>query len=94
MYRSKSEYDTAVVDTQAHRPVSVKRKQFSLRGARILNDQNDQNEPLEPQTLKYVKCSQWKYIVVEPACGNPIKISEVWRDDLKIVHERIRRILA
>jgi hypothetical protein len=32
MYRSKSEYDIAVIETQARRPVSVKVKQFSLQG--------------------------------------------------------------
>jgi hypothetical protein len=88
MYRSKSEYDIAVIETQARRPVSVKVKQFSLQGARIQNDWQG------PQMVKYKnKLHPWKYIVVLPVARNPIKISSPNLSQLKPVHEGIRRVL-
>jgi hypothetical protein len=88
MYRSKSEYDIAVIETQARRPVSVKVKQFSLQGARIQNDWQG------PQMVKYKnKLHPWKYIVVLPVARNPIKISSPNLASLKPVHEGIRRLL-
>jgi len=88
MYRSKSEYDIAVIETQARRPVSVKVKQFSLQGARIQNDWQG------PQMVKYKnKLHPWKYIVVLPIARNPIKISSPNLASLKPVHEGIRRVL-
>ena len=70
MYRSKDEYDIAVLEVTSQRKLSVKVKEFSLRGARIANDFNgplichhkNQMHPL-------------KYFVVVPVRGNPIKIS-------------------
>jgi len=89
MYRSKSEYDIAVIETQARRPVSVKVKQFSMQGARIQNDWQG------PQMVKYKnKLHPWKYIVVLPVSRNPIKISSPNLTQLKPVHEGIRRVLA
>mmetsp|Transcript_19202 Transcript_19202/g.27019 ORF Transcript_19202/g.27019 Transcript_19202/m.27019 type:complete len:654 (+) Transcript_19202:207-2168(+) len=88
MYRSKSEYDIAVIETQARRPVSVKVKQFSLQGARIQNDWQG------PQMVKYKnKLHPWKYIVVLPVQRNPIKISSPNLGQLKPVHEGVRRCL-
>jgi hypothetical protein len=88
MYRSKSEYDIAVIETQARRPVSVKVKQFSLQGARVQNDWQG------PQMVKYKnKLHPWKYIVVLPVSRNPIKISSPNLAQLKPVHEGIRRVL-
>jgi len=88
MYRSKSEYDIAVIETQARRPVSVKVKQFSLQGARIQNDWQG------PQMVKYKnKLHPWKYIVVLPVARNPIKISSPNLASLKPCHEGIRRVL-
>jgi len=88
MYRSKSEYDIAVIETQARRPVSVKVKQFSLQGARIQNDWQG------PQMVKYKnKLHPWKYIVGLPVARNPIKISSPNLAQLKPVHEGIRRVL-
>lgn len=88
MYRSKSEYDIAVIETQARRPVSVKVKQFSLQGARIQNDWQG------PQMVKYKnKLHPWKYIVILPVSRNPIKISSPNLAQLKPVHEGIRRVL-
>merc|ERR1719223_484861 len=88
MYRSKSEYDIAVIETQARRPVSVKVKQFSLQGARIQNDWQG------PQMVKYKnKLHPWKYIVILPVSRNPIKISSPNLGQLKPVYEGIRRVL-
>ena len=85
----QSEYDIAVIETQARRPVSVKVKQFSLQGARILNDWQG------PQVVKYKnKLHPWKYVVVMPVGRNPIKISAENLTQLKPVHEGIRRVLA
>ncbi len=50
--RPQSEYDIAVIETQARRPVSVKVKQFSLQGARIQNDWQG------PQMVKYTRQSE------------------------------------
>jgi hypothetical protein len=84
----QSEYDIAVIETQARRPVSVKVKQFSLQGARIQNDWQG------PQMVKYKnKLHPWKYIVVLPVARNPIKISSPNLAHLKPVHEGIRRVL-
>ena len=84
----QSEYDIAVIETQARRPVSVKVKQFSLQGARIQNDWQG------PQMVKYKnKLHPWKYIVVLPVARNPIKISSPNLGQLKPVHEGIRRVL-
>jgi len=84
----QSEYDIAVIETQARRPVSVKVKQFSLQGARIQNDWQG------PQMVKYKnKLHPWKYIVVLPVARNPIKISSPNLSQLKPVHEGIRRVL-
>jgi len=89
MYRSKSEYDIAVIETQARRPVSVKVKQFSMQGARVQNDWQG------PQMVKYKnKLHPWKFIVVLPVSRNPIKISSPNLTQLKPVHEGIRRVLA
>merc|ERR1711935_282096 len=88
MYRSKSEYDIAVIETQARRPVSVKVKQFSLQGARVQNDWQG------PQMVKYKnKLHPWKYIVCLPVARSPIKISSPNLAQLKPVHEGIRRVL-
>lgn len=89
MYRSKSEYDIAVIETQARRPVSVKVKQFNIRGAKIQNDWQG------PQMVKYKnKLHPWRFIVVNPVARNPIKISAPNLTQLKPVHEGIRRVLV
>eukprot|EP00588_Corethron_pennatum_P029810 CAMPEP_0194317882 /NCGR_PEP_ID=MMETSP0171-20130528/14567_1 /TAXON_ID=218684 /ORGANISM="Corethron pennatum, Strain L29A3" /LENGTH=809 /DNA_ID=CAMNT_0039074609 /DNA_START=145 /DNA_END=2574 /DNA_ORIENTATION=+ len=89
MYRSKSEYDIAVIETQARRPVSVKVKQFNIRGAKIQNDWQG------PQMVKYKnKLHPWRFIVVLPVSRNPIKISSPNLTQLKPVHEGIRRVLT
>ena len=85
---TQSEYDIAVIETQARRPISVKVKQFSLQGARIQNDWQG------PQMVKYKnKLHPWKYIVILPVSRNPIKIASPNLSSLKPVHEGIRRVL-
>jgi hypothetical protein len=87
-FELQSEYDIAVIETQARRPVSVKVKQFSLQGARIQNDWQG------PQMVKYKnKLHPWKYIVCLPVARNPIKLSSPNLSSLKPVHEGIRRVL-
>lgn len=87
-YLIQSEYDIAVIETQARRPISVKVKQFSLQGARIQNDWQG------PQMVKYKnKLHPWKYIVILPVSRNPIKIASPNLSQLKPVHEGIRRVL-
>ena len=84
----QSEYDIAVIETQARRPVSVKVKQFSLQGARIQNDWQG------PQMVKYKnKLHPWKYIVILPVSRNPIKIASPNLAQLRPVHEGVRRVL-
>lgn len=88
MYKSKTDYDTAVRESQARRPISVKVKRFSLQGARIQNDWQ------EPRMVKYKnKLHPWRYFVIIPAKGHPIKISSTDLAQLKPVHEGIRRLL-
>jgi len=88
MYRSKAEYDIAVIETQARQSVSVKVKRFDLQMAKLENDWQG------PQICKYKnKLHPWKYFVVIPANGNPIKISSPNHTQLKPVHEGIRRVL-
>ena len=84
----QSEYDIAVIETQARRPVSVKVKQFSLQGARVQNDWQG------PQMVKYKnKLHPWKYIVILPVSRNPIKIASPNLNQLRPVHEGVRRVL-
>mmetsp|Transcript_27670 Transcript_27670/g.33651 ORF Transcript_27670/g.33651 Transcript_27670/m.33651 type:complete len:273 (-) Transcript_27670:46-864(-) len=88
-YRSKAEYDIAVIETQSNRPVSVKVKMFSLRGAIIKDDWKG------PQLVTYPdKSFPWKYIVVILKSGLPVKISSPQLAELKVVHEAIRRVLS
>lgn len=81
MYRSKSEYDTAVIETQSNRPVSVKVKQFSLKNARIKDE------------FVQVTPYHWYYFVIIPSRGYPIKISSKDPDALKPVHDGVHRVL-
>jgi len=88
MYRSKSEYDAAVIDKQTKRPISVKVKRFSLKNAQILNDWE------EPQMVKYKnELNAWHYFVILPAEGKPIKISSTTLDELKAVYDGVQRAL-
>jgi len=88
MYRSKLEYDKAVNEIQTGLKVSVKVKQFSLQGARVFKDDN------EPRGVKYPnQRTPWRYIVIVPSEGLPIKIAASDLDQLQIIHETVRRII-
>lgn len=68
--------------------VSVKVKQFDLRGAQIRDDWQG------PQMHQYRnKMHPTKYIVVLPAHGKPIKIASHYLTQLRPVHEGIRRVI-
>mmetsp|Transcript_32863 Transcript_32863/g.49583 ORF Transcript_32863/g.49583 Transcript_32863/m.49583 type:complete len:329 (-) Transcript_32863:140-1126(-) len=86
MYRSKAEYDIAVVETQSRRPVSVKVKQFSLKAARVMDE--------GVQVVKYKNELQpRKYIVLLDASQYPIKISAPTLDELAPILQGIRSAL-
>eukprot|EP00815_Leptocylindrus_aporus_P000942 CAMPEP_0116072242 /NCGR_PEP_ID=MMETSP0322-20121206/14364_1 /TAXON_ID=163516 /ORGANISM="Leptocylindrus danicus var. apora, Strain B651" /LENGTH=519 /DNA_ID=CAMNT_0003560955 /DNA_START=358 /DNA_END=1917 /DNA_ORIENTATION=- len=86
---SQVEYDSAVIDTQTHRPVSVKVKQFDLRGARINLDWQG------TQMIKYRnKLHPTRFFVIIPAEGKPIKISSPNTTQLRPVYEGVQRVIA
>ncbi|GMH69385.1 hypothetical protein TrRE_jg7251, partial [Triparma retinervis] len=89
MYRSKDEYDIAVLEVTSQRKLSVKVKEFSLRGARIANDFNGPLICHHKGQLQPIK-----YFVIIPARGNPIKISSPKLAELKNVHLATRRAIA
>lgn len=67
MYRSKAEYDIAVRESQTRcRILSVKVKQFDIRGAKIFHEQG---------TVKYPNKSRWSYFTIVRMQSVPIKIS-------------------
>lgn len=89
MYRSKDEYDIAVLEVTSQRKLSVKVKEFSLRGARIANDFNGPLICHHKGQLQPIK-----YFVIVPARGNPIKISSPKLAELRNVHLAVRRAIA
>jgi len=81
MYRSKAEYDTAVMEVQSGQShVSVKVKQFSLHQATLANDQFG-----NPRSVEYRE--RWHYLCIVPEHGNPIKIAATRPERL----EKLRR---
>jgi len=81
MYRSKKEYDIAVKESQTrNRPLSVKVKQFDIRGAKIFHEQG---------TVQYPNKPTWHYFTVVRGTGLPIKISARTAEDLQPVYEGI-----
>lgn len=88
MYCSKSDYDTAVIETQARKVVSVKVKQFDLQGAEIQDDWQ------APQMHQYRnKIHPTRYFVIIPSDGNPIKIGSPYTTQLRPVFEGVRRVI-
>jgi len=88
MYRSKEQYDIAVLEVTSQRRLSVKVKEFDLRGARIVNDWNG------PQLVHHKNMQlPLKYFVIQPNRGNPIKISSPTLTELTPVHEAVRRFI-
>jgi hypothetical protein len=85
MYRSKVEYDIAVKESQSgSRRLSVKVKQFDLRGARLLNDQGTVRYPYKP-TLHYFTVVRGEEF--------PLKISSTNVEELQSVYEGIVTVL-
>lgn len=81
MYRSKAEYDIAVKESQTrNRALSVKVKQFDIRGAKIFHERG---------TVQYPNKSKWCYFTVVRGTGLPIKISASTPEALYPVYEGI-----
>lgn len=91
MYRSKDEYDLAVMETVSKKPVSVKVKQFSLiRASLEMND--DSGEHMH--SVMYEN-KEWNYILVLPenTKQKPIKIASTNEFGLKAVYDAVRRVI-
>mmetsp|Transcript_9290 Transcript_9290/g.15291 ORF Transcript_9290/g.15291 Transcript_9290/m.15291 type:complete len:755 (-) Transcript_9290:49-2313(-) len=90
MFYNKADYDTAVKETHTGQKISVKIKQFDLRGAKIiLRDMNGKpnwiNYPGEP--------APWHYFTILPRRGYPIKISSQSLEELEPVYRAVRTFL-
>ena len=85
MYRSKNEYDIAVKEAQSSpRTLSVKVKQFDIKGARIL----------KRGTVRYPNRPEWHYFIIMREFGLPIKISAESEEELAPVYDGIAACLA
>lgn len=81
MYRTKAEYDIAVKESQTrNKSLSVKVKQFDIRGSVIYNEQGTVRYPYKPT---------WHYFTVVRRQGLPIKISSTNVEELQSVYEGI-----
>lgn len=92
MFRSKAEYDIAVMESLDRRPISVKVKQFGMfHGTRIVCD----SQGREIKCVRYKGTDYpWYYFVIKPPGSFPIKISASSMENLKPIHEGISRILS
>ncbi|KAL3815423.1 hypothetical protein ACHAXA_009168 [Cyclostephanos tholiformis] len=90
MFYKKGDYDIAVKEAHAGHKISVKVKQFDLRGARIILKGNDgmPNRIVYPSEGK-----PWFYITILPNKGYPIKISSESMNDLEPIYAGIRRFV-
>jgi len=90
MFYAKKDYDTAVKEAHAGHKISVKVKQFDLRGARIILKGRDG----KPNWVNYPsERRQWYYITILPDKGYPIKISSESLEDLEPVYAAVRRFV-
>jgi len=81
MRAHQAEYDIAVKESQTrHRALSVKVKQFDLRGAKIFHERG---------TVQYPNKPKRNYFTVVRGQGMPIKISARTAEDLQPVYEGI-----
>lgn len=81
MYRSKGEYDIAVKESQTRRgALSVKVKQFDVRGAKIFHERG---------TVHYPNNPKWHYFTVVRGTGLPIKISAPSWEELQPVYDGV-----
>lgn len=103
MYRSKAEYDIAVIEIQSLRPLSVKVKQFFLKDSKVIiqknedgcNDSqsnfNDQNNLIGK--VCYTNDSrQLYYLVIHPSHGYPIKIASTSLSQLTTILNAVKMI--
>ncbi len=86
----QSDYDKAVRETHTRQKISVKIKQFDLRGAKIIlrskeGKPNWINYPGEP--------APWHYFTILPRRGYPIKISAPSLEELEPVYRAVRSFL-
>ncbi|KAL7540278.1 hypothetical protein ACHAXR_009996 [Thalassiosira sp. AJA248-18] len=86
----RADYDIAVKEAHAGRKISVKVKQFDLRGARIILKGRDG----KPNWVEYPnERKPWYYITILPNKGYPIKISSESLDELEPVYSAVRRFI-
>ena len=81
----QAEYDIAVKESQTrNRVLSVKVKQFDIRGAKIHH---------ETGTVRYPNKPTWHYFTVVRGQGLPIKISASSAEELQPVYDGIMSFL-
>lgn len=81
----QAEYDIAVKESQTPgRRLSVKVKEFDIRGAKIIN---------EGARIRYTNSQTWHYFTVVRSFGLPIKISSTSEDELKSIYNGIAGFL-
>ena len=95
MYRNKTEYDRAVMETISGKAVSVKVKHFSLRDATLLY--RDETEAISYDDVDDKdKVMEWVYFVIIPnekTRQKPIKIASPNDVCLRPVLEAVQRII-
>lgn len=85
MYRSKLEYDVAVREAQTPgRKLSVKVKQFDIRGAKIVHEKG---------YVKYPNKEPWYYFAIIRPSGLPIRISATSEQELKPIYNGVMNFL-
>ncbi|KAL3802586.1 hypothetical protein ACHAW5_011341 [Stephanodiscus triporus] len=90
MFYKRADYDIAVKEAHAGQTISVKVKQFDLRGARVLVKGMDGM----PDRVVYPSEGRpWHYITIIPNKGYPIKISSKSRTDLEPIYSAVRRFV-
>ena len=84
------DYDIAVKESHARRRISVKIKQFDLRGARIVVKHKDG----KPNLVDYkTERKPWFYFTILPEKGYPIKISSESLEGLEPVYAAVRKFV-
>jgi len=90
MFYRKKDYDTAVKEAHAGHKLTVKVKQFDLRGARIILKGRDG----KPNWVDYPNERKARYyITILPNKGYPIKISAPTLEELEPVYSAVRRFV-
>lgn len=98
MYKSKAEYDIAVIEIQSACPISVKVKQFCLKDSKVLIQKNEDGYNNPQSNFKIGKVSytdeprQLYYIVINPSHGYPIKIASTNLSQLTTILNAVKRI--